>query len=166
MSASELHQRLSEFQSAAEQSRKTIEQAIGEDPSKMTDAQLRQKLVEKHGPDQAAAFENILASTRDNYHKWQQMTRKLGIFTEKPLEIHTYEVTDSPHELRTADARRQQMKTLEVTTPALMGKPESEERIKHAPTGKVITEKSLRLFINPPSFRGCLHPLLLINLRD
>lgn len=164
--AGELHRMLSEFQSAAEQSRKTIEQAIGEDPSKMTDTQLRQKLVEKHGPDQAAAFENILDSTRDNYHKWQQMTRKLGIFTEKPLEIHTYEVTDSPHELRTADARRQQMKTLEVTTPALMGKPEFEERVQHAPTGKVITEKSLRLQIIPPSFRSCPHPLLLINLRD
>lgn len=130
--------------------RQAIQEATGQDPARMSPEQLDKLLTE------------FRTASPENYKKWQVLARKAGTFTEKPLEIHSYEMTDSPHELRTGDLRRRQMKNLEVTTRALMTKPEKEEEITHEPTGKETSRvtKGLGLFVAVPEPRI---PLLILR---
>lgn len=130
------------------QARRAIQEATGQDPAGMSEEQLDKVLTE------------FRTASPENYKKWQVLARKAGTFSEKPLEIHTYEMTDSPHELRTGDLRRRQMKNLEVTTRALMTKPEKEEEITHEPGGKETSRVTKGLFVSVPEPKI---PLLLLR---
>ncbi|MCJ7760449.1 hypothetical protein MUP59_04825, partial [Candidatus Bathyarchaeota archaeon] len=80
---------------------------------------------------------DILVTYRKyNKNKWQRLALGIGIFTEAPLEVHNYHLTDSPQELQEYDLIRQGNKSNEVTTPAMMTEPHGRERVEHAPTGE------------------------------
>lgn len=95
-----------------------------------------------------AQIGKLLTAYREyDRNKWQNLALHLGVFTEKPMELHNYNVHDSPHELQAADIIRRQMKNLEVTTPELMKEPAGREAVVHGPSGREVERVGKSLFV-------------------
>jgi len=109
---------------------KALNEAHADNPDRFPENLDVKKLPDKEIRDILSAFRKY------NKNKWQRLALGIGIFTEAPLEVHNYHLTDSPQELQEYDLVRQGNTTNEVTTPAMMTEPFGREKVEHAPTGE------------------------------
>lgn len=109
---------------------------------------------------------NLLSSYRKyNENKWKRLALKVGVFTESPLEVHSYHMKDAPQELQEYDLIRRGVKNNEVTTPALKTEPYAEERVVHAPSGKEESRvKTKSLYLRHDLVKAKSNPPLIVRV--